>query len=199
MGCYAPPRSVPTTAMRTACRKRQNSLLVHSRGNSQQIPVRARQGQCTTLRAAVLADAPQARASTLCSVSPSESTTCDKWVARGRAACVGSATNCFTGGTISTIANHRQLASAAPRSPSCLESQPTAPSVRVMDMRGLVNPVREISVHQLPSAAARTQPSGVTSALSPCSSRTAICPRRYRRASRASRTFMLIIDLPRSV
>ena len=108
--------------------------------------------------------------------------------------------NCFTGGTISTIANHRQLGSAAPPSCSCLEWQPTAPSVRAMERRGLVNPpMREISVIQLPSAAARTQPSGVTSALSPCSSRTAICPRRYRRASRASRTFMLIVDLDLSL
>jgi len=87
--------------------------------------------------------------------------------------------NCFTGGTISTIANHRQLGSAAPPSCSCLEWQPTAPSVRAMERRGLVNPpMREISVIQLPSAAAGTQPSDVRSALSPCSSRTAARPRR---------------------
>jgi hypothetical protein len=48
--------------------------------------------------------------------------------------------NCFTGGTISTIANHRQPAFVAPRYYSCLESQPAAPSVRAMDRRGLVNP-----------------------------------------------------------
>jgi hypothetical protein len=170
------PPSVSTTLILAACRKRQ----IHDSCIPRESSTNIHSGPIGPIHHTARSRGSGRRVPYRCPPTPC----IDKWVAKSRAACVGSPTQTPSPAVrfrlSPTIANSRLLRR---------ESQPTAPSVRAMNRRGLVNPPcgRYQSFKGLPRHADAT--SSVTSASLPVQVEPA-CPRRSRRASRASRTFI---------